>query len=505
MLSTIELSPYVLNFLGGSPLKLLIGGQWEEADSGEVMEVTNPATGETIAQVAKSGKADAERAVQAAYKTFEDPTWRWMPARDRGRILYRMGDLVAKYAADIAQIETLNVGKPIFQAEDDVETVVDCFHYYASAARLLEGATPAVPTDFFSYTLREPIGVCVGIVPWNFPFQITAWKVAPALAAGNTVILKPASQTPLSALALGKIALEAGLPAGALNILTGPGSTIGPVLATHPAVGKISLTGETSTGATIMKLAADGIKRLSLELGGKSPSLIFSDADLEQAVTASLTAIFFNAGQMCAARSRILVQEEMHDAFVEAMAAKAKQLRLGNPLDRSTHVGPLISNDQVVRVSQYVSIGLSEKARLVLGGDRPSDPALSRGSFYLPTIFDGVRNDMTIAREEIFGPVASIIPFHNEEEAIRLANETSYGLAATIWTGDVKRAHRVARQIRAGGVWVNTNMTLFNETPFGGYKASGMGRELGLESLYSYTEAKHVGVFLGDRVRGFEL
>jgi len=505
MTSTAEPSTPVQDYLAQSPKKLLIGGEWVEAKSGAVMEVLNPATNETLVQVAKADETDAERVVQAAQSAFENPEWRWMSARERGHLLYKMAELVAERASEIAQVETLNVGKPIFQAEDDVETVVDCFRYYAGAARLLGGKTPAVPTDFFSYTLHEPIGVCVGIVPWNFPFQITAWKVAPALAAGNTVILKPASRTPLSALMLGQIGLDAGLPPGVLNVVTGPGAEVGQALATHPAVGKISLTGETATGAKIMKLAADGIKRISLELGGKSPSLVFPDADLNQAVTASLTAIYFNAGQMCAARSRILVHEDVHDAFVKTLSERAAQLRLGNPIDRETHMGPLISPDQVERVSKYVEIGKSEGARLVIGGSRPDDPSLAQGNFYLPTIFDCVDNSMGIAQEEIFGPVASVIPFRDEDEAIRLANDTSYGLASSIWTTDVKRVHRVARQIRAGGVWVNTNMTLFNETPFGGYKASGLGRELGIESLMSYTEVKHVSVFLGESVRGFKL
>ncbi len=505
MAVSVQPSTSVQKYLADSPKKILIGGEWVDANSGKVMDVTNPATNEVLTQVARADETDADRVVQAAASAFENPEWRWMSASERGHLLYKMAELVAERAADIAEAETLNVGKPIFQSEDDVETVVDCFRYYAGATRLLEGATPAVPTDFFSYTLHEPIGVCVGIVPWNFPFQITAWKVAPALAAGNTVILKPASRTPLSALMLGQIGLDAGLPPGVLNVITGPGAVVGEALASHPLVGKISLTGETSTGTKIMKIAADGIKRISLELGGKSPSVVFADADLDQAVTASLTAIYFNAGQMCAARSRILVQEEIHDQFVSEMAARAHKLRLGNPLDREVHMGPMISQSHVETVRRYVEIGVSEGATLVAGGGQPDDPSLGSGNFYLPTIFDNVRNDMCIAREEIFGPVAAIIPFKTEEEGIRLANETSYGLAATIWTSNVKRAHRVARQIRAGGVWVNTNMTLFNETPFGGYKTSGMGRELGIESLMSYTEAKHVGVFLGETVRGFKI
>jgi betaine-aldehyde dehydrogenase len=477
--------------------RMIIGGETVDAVDGQTFEVGNPATGKVIATAPLGGRADVDRAVAAAQAAFEERKgWANWAAGKRGRSLAKLADLIKRNSDELAWLESRNGGKPIAGARGEIIGASLVFDYYAGAANKVFGQTIPVSKPGLDLTLREPIGVVGLIVPWNFPLLMAAWKVAPALAAGNTAILKPASYTPLTALRLGELALEAGIPPGVLNVVTGPGGTAGASIAAHPGVGKVAFTGETTTGQEIMRLAAGNIKKISLELGGKSPNIVFADADLEKFARESPYSVFDNAGQDCCARSRILVERSAHDQVVELFANATRALRVGDPADETTEVGSLVSTKQRDRVKDYIEIGLGEGANLVIGGAAPEDPALADGAYLLPTVFDGVGNDMRIAREEIFGPVVSIIAFDTEEEALRLANATPYGLSGSIWSRDIGKALRAAKALQAGVISVNSNSSVHTEAPFGGYKMSGIGRELGMSALDLYTETKNVFIDL---------
>ena len=475
------------------PGRLFIGGQWVESVEGRTFTTLNPATEEPLAEVSEGRSADIDRAVEAARKAFGEGAWPRLAPADRGRILWRLGDLLESHVDEIARIESLDSGKTITEASKvDLPLAADCFRYFAGWAGKIEGETIPVRAPCLSYTLREPLGVVGQIIPWNFPILLAAWKVAPALAAGNTVVLKPAEQTPLSALRLAALAQEAGLPAGVLNVVPGFGPTAGAALVDHPGVDKIAFTGSTAVGQEIMRRASGTLKRLTLELGGKSPNIVFADADLDAAVRGASNGIFYNKGEVCTAGSRLFLEESLHDSFLDRLQAQTAKLSQGDPLDPKTRLGPQVSEAQMNRVLSYIDKGKAEGARLVTGGSR----APGRGYFVRPTIFDDVRGGMTIAREEIFGPVLSVIRFRDLEEVVRAANDTAYGLAAAVWTRDIKKAHRAARLLQAGTVWVNTYGLYDSAAPFGGYKMSGFGRELGHHGLMEYTQTKTVWVDL---------
>ena len=476
-------------------VKMIIGGEQVEALDGQTFDVFNPATGKVIARAPLGGKADVDRAVEAARAAYEGP-WSTWSASKRGRTLQKFADLAKKNLEELAQLERENVGKPIQSARGEALAVGLVLEYYAGAANKHFGETIPTSRPGLDFTLREPIGVVGLIVPWNFPMNMAAWKLGPALATGNTCILKPASYTPLSALRLAELALEAGFPPGVVNVITGPGGTVGAALAAHPGVGKIAFTGETATGQEILRLAAGSIKRVSLELGGKSPNVVFADADLERFASDSPLAVFDNAGQDCCARSRILVERSVHDRVMELFTQATAELVVGDPADEKTQIGSLISHRQRERVQDYIDAGQVEGAQLVHGGRPPDDPSLDQGAFLMPTIFDACRPDMRVMREEVFGPVVGVIPFDTEEEAVTLANTTQYGLAGSVWTRDIARAIRVAKSVRAGTISINTNQEVHTEAPFGGYKMSGLGRELSMHALELYTETKNVFVDL---------
>ncbi|HEX8938581.1 MAG TPA: aldehyde dehydrogenase family protein [Candidatus Limnocylindrales bacterium] len=478
-------------------LRMVIGGQQVEAADGQTFEVVDPASGSVIATAPLGGREDVDRAVAAAQGALDEPKgWSSWSAAKRGRTLQKYSNLVKDHIEELAQIESRNIGKPISSARGEALAVSLVFEYYAGAANKVFGETIPTSRPGLDFTLREPIGVVGLIVPWNFPMNMASWKLGPALAAGNACILKPASYSPMTAIRLGELALEAGIPSGIVNVVTGPGGTAGAAIAAHPGIGKVAFTGETTTGQEIMRLAAGNIKKVSLELGGKSPNIVFADADLERFARESPYGVFDNCGQDCCARSRILVERSVHDRVVELFAEATRKVVVGLPSDDATEVGTLVSFRQRERVMDYVAIGQEEGAELVVGGTIPDDPALANGAYLLPTVFDNVSNDMRIAREEIFGPVVSIIPFDGEDEAVRLANASPYGLSGSVWSRDIGKAIRTAKRVQSGVISVNSNSSVHTEAPFGGYKMSGIGRELGMHALELYTELKNVYVDL---------
>jgi aldehyde dehydrogenase (NAD+) len=478
--------------------KLFINGKWEDCKGDCRIDVCNPATGEQICTVADADASDVDRAVAAARASFEKKSWRGMDPSKRERIMWTIGDLLMKNRTALATTISEENGKTLREAATaDVMSAADCFHYYAGWVRKIYGETIQVDGPYFNYTLREPVGVVGAIVPWNFPLQIAAWKIAPALACGCSVVLKPSELTPLNALRLAEIVMEAGVPEGVFNVVTGYGQTTGEALALHEDVDKISFTGSPDTARKLLHASSvSNLKRLSLELGGKSPNIIFPDADFEPAVKASMWGIFANKGEMCTAASRLLVHEDVYDRFVEELAVRAKKLRVGNGQDPTSQMGPQISGRQMQRVLDYIEIGKQEGAKVMCGGERDVEGEKEKGFFVKPTVFAGVTPDMRIAREEIFGPVVSAIPFRDEKDAVAIANGTVYGLASAVWTRDVRLAHRMASAIKAGSVWINTYNAFDSGSPFGGYKQSGFGRDLGADAIEQYTSVKSVWVAL---------
>ena len=477
-----------------SATKLLINNRWVNSKSGKTFPTINPATGEEICQVAEADAADVEEAVRAARAAFQRGAWHKMAASERGRLLNKLADLIEKHADELAQLESLDNGKPVAVARAaDLPLTIACYRYYAGWADKVQGKTIPIDGDYFCYTRLEPVGVVGQIIPWNFPLLMQAWKLGPALCTGNTVVMKPAEQTPLTALRIGELILEAGFPEGVVNLLPGYGPTAGAAIANHMDVDKVAFTGSTEVGHLIMEAAAkSNLKRVTLELGGKSPNIVFADADMDQAVEGSHFALFFNQGQCCCAGSRLFVEEKAYDEFVERSAARAKKRTVGNPFDPKTEQGPQVDQAQFDKVMGYIDSGKREGAKLVCGGSRVGD----KGYFIEPTVFADVKDEMTIAQEEIFGPVQSILKFHDMDELVDRANNTMYGLAAAVWTRDVTKAHAVAKDVRAGTVWINCYDVFSAAAPFGGFKQSGIGRELGEYGLQQYTEAKTVTVKL---------
>jgi phenylacetaldehyde dehydrogenase len=493
----VTLDQEVTSFLA-APQKMLINNQWVEAVSGKTFPVYNPATGEEIARVAEGGATDVDLAVKAARKAFEHGPWRQLTASERGRMIWRLADLIEKHAEEFAELETLDNGKPITIARAaDIPLVVDMFRYMAGWTTKIEGNTiplsvPYTPgTKYFAYTEREPVGVVAQIIPWNFPLLMAAWKLAPALAMGCTVILKPAEQTPLSVLRLGRLILEAGFPEGVVNIISGDG-TAGAALAAHPDVDKVAFTGSTEVGKLIVQAAAGNLKKVSLELGGKSPNVVFGDVDLQTAIDGASMAIFFNHGQCCAAGSRLYVEKKIFDKVVEGVAENAKKINVGPGLDPGTNMGPLVSQEQMERVCGYIESGFEQGAKALTGGKRKGD----RGYFVEPTVLVGAPRNARVVQEEIFGPVVTAAPFTDLDDIMPQANDSMYGLAAGIWTNDISKAHSLASKLKAGTVWINCYNVFDAALPFGGYKQSGWGREMGHDALELYTQKKAVCIKL---------
>ncbi|MFL5241224.1 MAG: aldehyde dehydrogenase family protein [Gemmataceae bacterium] len=474
---------------------LLIGGKWQDSVSGKTFPAINPATGETICQVAEGDKADVDLAVKSARKAFESGPWTKMNASERGRLLNRLADLIEEHKDELARLETLNNGKPLRDSlAADLPLTVKCYRYYAGWADKIHGKTIPVEGNYFCYTRHEAVGVVGQIIPWNFPLLMQAWKWGPALAAGCTIVLKPAEQTPLTALRVAQLAQDAGFPDGVINVIPGYGPTAGAAISGHRDIDKVAFTGEYTTGQLIMEAAAkSNLKRVTLELGGKSPNVIFADADLDAAIEGAYFGLFFNQGQCCCAGSRLFVEEKVKDKVVDKLLQRAKSQKVGDPFDPATTQGPQVSQEQCDRIMHYIDAGKKEGAKLLTGGKRLGE----RGYFIEPTVFDNVKDDMTIAKEEIFGPVMNVLSFKNLEEVIQRGNQTFYGLAAGVWTRDISKAHNLAKNLRAGTVWINCYDVFDAAAPFGGFKMSGIGRELGEYALQNYSEVKTVYVNLG--------
>jgi aldehyde dehydrogenase (NAD+) len=482
-------------FADGSFKKMLIDGNWVDAASGKRFESRNPATGELLATVAEGDKEDVDRAVAAARKAFAGPWSRFTPY-ERQQLLLKLADLVERHFDELTTLDTLDMGAPIRRTKGLRLRVLGMLRYYAGQATAIHGETipNSLPGEIFSYTLKEPIGVVGAIIPWNGPLAATVWKIGPVLATGCTVVLKPAEEAPLTSLRLGELALEAGVPPGVINIVPGYGETAGAALAAHPGVDKVAFTGSHVTGQSIVRASAGNLKRVSLELGGKSPDIVFADADLDAAVPGAAMAVFANSGQICSAGTRLFVDQHIYDEFVDRVASFGKGLRVGNGIDPETEIGPLVSEQQLDRVTAYLKLGREEGAKALSGGDRLTEGPLANGYFVPPTVFANVRDDMRIAQEEIFGPVISAIPFKDVDDLIERANATMFGLGSGVWTRDVSKAHRFAKAIRAGSVWVNCYQTMDPAVPFGGYKMSGYGRESGLQHLEEYLNVKAVWI-----------
>ncbi|WP_035484891.1 aldehyde dehydrogenase family protein [Alicyclobacillus contaminans] len=480
---------------------MYVDGEWVNGSAGEVREVVNPATGEVIARVAEGTEDDARAAIRAARRAFDEDGWAEVTALERAQLLFRLADAIEEHADLLTRLETLDNGKPLREAQFDVADAANCFRYYAGLATKPHGQAVNVPAPSQTFVVREPVGVCGQIIPWNYPLLMAAWKLAPALAAGNTCILKPSEITPLSALMLSRLIHEVGFPRGVVNIVLGAGAVVGQTLAESHDVDKIAFTGGTVTGRKIMQAATGNLKKISLELGGKSPNIVFADADFETAVDYALFGIFANAGQVCSAGSRLLLEASIHDQFVEALVDRAKKIRVGDGFHPDTEMGPLVSQQHLEKVERYIQIGLEEGATLRCGGERVRVD--SGGYFLAPTIFTNTRPDMRIVQEEIFGPVLAVQKFEDERDAIRLANDTVYGLAGAVFTSDIAKAHRVIQKLRAGITWMNTYHPTYNETPWGGYKQSGIGRELGTFGFEEYTEVKQINVNLAVKPSGW--
>lgn len=478
---------------------LIINGEKVKSSTGETIKTYNPATGELVAEVAKASKEDTEKAVAAAREAFDNGKWKKYPVGRRAQVLNKIAAIMRSRFNELVELEILDTGKTIHAAQGQITQAIEDFEFYAGAIVGHRGTVNNVPGQFHNYTEKEPVGVCAQITPWNYPMMMAAWKIAPAIAVGCSVIVKPASLTPLTTIVLGEICQEAGVPAGVVNIVPGSGAEVGDYLVGHPQVDKVAFTGSTPIGKDIMAKASQTLKRVTLELGGKSPNLVFADADIDAAVDGSLFGIFYNSGQSCEARSRLYVHEDIYDEFISKFVEKAKSIKLGDPFDKGTHMGAIIDQGQLDTIDGYVQSAIEDGAEILAGGKKVQPEGFKNGFWYEPTVIANVSHDMKVVQEEIFGPVVVVMKFKDEKEAIKLANDTDFGLGSAIWTKDGARATRVANQIQAGIVMINCPFSAFPGTPFGGYKQSGFGRELSIESLDLYTETKSILSYYGSR------